>query len=103
MDKLETFRANQTYMCLDPHQNQGCGWYCESSLSLPVIFLLIVPYTFLWIIFFILCLSLPHCLVCVMQPCGHLLGRAGFLALLYVTFYCIFVTFPYGDLGQVWY
>ena len=29
--------------------------------------------------------------------------RAGLLALLYVLFYCIFVTFPCGVLGQVWY
>ena len=26
-----------------------------------------------------------------------------FLTLLYVTFSCVFVTFPYGVLGQVWY
>ena len=29
--------------------------------------------------------------------------RAGLLALLYVMFYCVFVTFPCGVLGQVWY
>ena len=30
----------------------------------------------LWIFFFIiLCLYLLYCLVCVMQPCGHLLGK----------------------------
>ena len=29
--------------------------------------------------------------------------RADVLALLYVMFYCIFVTFPCGVLGQVWY
>ena len=52
MDKLEIFNANETSMTLDRHQNQGYGWYRESSLSLPVMFLLIVPYTFLWIIFF---------------------------------------------------
>ena len=28
--------------------------------------------------------------------------RADLLALLYVIFSCVFVTFPYGDLGQVW-
>ena len=30
-------------------------------------------------------------------------GRAGLLALLYVMFSCVFVTFPCGVLGQVWY
>ena len=24
--------------------------------------------------YFVWCLSLPYCLVCVMQPCGHMLG-----------------------------
>ena len=28
--------------------------------------------------------------------------RADLLALLYVMFYCVFVTFPFGVLGQVW-
>ena len=28
---------------------------------------------------------------------------ADFLALLYVMFPCVFVTFPYGVLGQVWF
>ena len=39
MDKLGIFYANQTYMCLDPHQNEGWGWYRETSLSIPVYFL----------------------------------------------------------------
>ena len=43
MDKLGILHANQTSMCLDPHQNQGWGWYRETSLSPPVIFLLAVP------------------------------------------------------------
>ena len=29
--------------------------------------------------------------------------RADLLALLYMMFSCVFVTFPYGVLGQVWY
>ena len=29
--------------------------------------------------------------------------RGDFLALLYVMFSCVFVTFPYGILGHVWY
>ena len=39
-------------------------------------------------------------------PC-HLVAarweRADLLALLYVMFSCVFVTLPYGVLGQVWY
>ena len=29
--------------------------------------------------------------------------RADFLTLLYVMFSCVFVTFPYGVLGRLWY
>ena len=51
--------------------------------------------------------SLLSCfLVCSLQSCGHLLGkglRAGLLALLCVVFYYVFVTFPCGVLGRVWY
>ena len=43
MDKLGFFYANQTSMCLDPHKNQGLGWYRETSLNPAVIFLLSVP------------------------------------------------------------
>ena len=31
------------------------------------------------------------------QPCDDL------LTVLYIMFSCFFITFPYGDLGQVWY
>ena len=37
-----------------------------------------------------------------LQPCGHLFEMADLLALLYVIFSCVFVTFPCGVLGQVW-
>ena len=47
------------------------------------------------------CLS--FCLVCFLQPCGHLLGKADLLARLYVVFFCVFITFTYAVLGQVWY
>ena len=43
------------------------------------------------------------CDVCFLQHCGHLLGKGGLLALLYVMFHCAFVTFQYGVVGQVWY
>ena len=39
-------------------------------------------------------------LVCSLKPCGNLLGRANLLALLYVMFYYVFVTFICGVL--VW-
>ena len=41
-------------------------------------------------------------IVCSLQPCGHLLRRTNLLAILYVMFSCVFVTFPCGVLGQVW-
>ena len=40
--------------------------------------------------------------VCSLLPCGHLLGKGDFLALVGDVF-CVFVTFPFGILGQVWY
>ena len=38
-----------------------------------------------------------------MQPSGHLLGKVDFLDIQYVMFSCVFVTFSYSILGQVWY
>ena len=55
----------------------------------------------LWI-FLILCLSLPYCLTCVMQSCGHLQRKANFLAFRHVVSSCVIVTFSYGILGQMW-
>ena len=44
--------------------------------------------------FFVIYVScLSGFLVCSVQPCGHLLGKADLLALLYVMFYCI-LSFP---------
>ena len=42
-------------------------------------------------------MSLLYCLVCSLQPCDHLLGKADLLAI----FLC-FVTVPYGVSGKVW-
>ena len=39
-------------------------------------------------------------LVCLLQACDHLLGKTDLFALL---FSFVFVTFPCGVLGQVWY
>ena len=50
-----------------------------------------------------LCLSLSYCRVCSLQPCGQLLGKSWPLGSLSVMFSCVFVTFPHGVLGQVWY
>ena len=37
-----------------------------------------------------------------LQPYGQQLGRTGLFARLYVEFSCVFVNFPCGVLGQVW-
>ena len=51
----------------------------------------------LWILLlFVFRVCLSYLLVSSLQPCGHLLG----LALVYVMFSCVFVTFPYGVLGN---
>ena len=50
-----------------------------------------------------LSLSLSYCLVCFCRPVVTCWVRADHLALLYVMFSFVFVTFPYRVLGQVWY
>ena len=80
------------------------GWYCETSLSPPVIFLLTVPRRYFIRGSFFICICLCHIVLSVScsirVTCWE---RAVFLALLYVACCCVFVTFPYGVLGQVWY
>ena len=49
-------------------------------------------------VIYVLCLSCF--LVCSLEPCGHMLRRGNLLALLYVMFYYVFVTFLCGVL--VW-
>ena len=51
------------------------GWYCETS------FLLTVPrsYFFCGSFLYLYNLSLPYCLVCVLQYYGHLLEKGCFL------------------------
>ena len=46
------------------------------------------------------CLSLLCCLVCSLEPCDHLLYKGLTFG---VVFSCVFVTFPYGVPGQIWY
>ena len=49
-------------------------------------------------IIFVTYVSCLSCfLVCLLQPCGQLLGMAKHVALLYVMFNFVFVTFPYGQ------
>ena len=40
---------------------------------------------------------------CSLQPCDHLLEKELTSLLLFGDVYCVFVTFPCGILGQVWY
>ena len=80
--------------------------YRETSLGPPVIFLLTVLSTDVNILkfrihvsrqyffcgsFIYLCLSFPYCLVCVLQPCGHLFGKGWPLGS------------PVGETGAKWY
>ena len=51
----------------------------------------------------VLCLSLPYCLVCFLQPCGHMLGKGRPLGSLVIYVFLCFSHFPIGVLGQVWY
>ena len=59
----------------------------------------------LWINF-VICvsyLSLLCCVVCSLQPCDYLMGRAEYLALLCVGCSCVCVILPYGVPGRLWY
>ena len=50
-----------------------------------------------WIIFviFVLCLPLVYCIVCSLQPCGHLLGKGcPFGSLVCDVFLCLIEEFP---------
>ena len=51
---------------------------------------------------FLSCACYAFVCVCLLIPCGHLLGRDDLSALV-GDVYCIFVTFSCGILGQVWY
>ena len=54
---LFVFHENQTSICLDPHQKYGLGWYSQTCLSLPVLFVLTVPRWFYFCGSFLLCVS----------------------------------------------
>ena len=80
------------------------SWYRETSYSPPVIFLQTVPMWYFFRGYFFMCICLWHIVLSV--SCSLVVTcweRAVFLALLYVAFCCVFVTFPYGVLDQVLY
>ena len=92
-------------MCPGPHHNLGRGWRRETDFSLSVKYFTdrSKAVLTLWIIcvFFLSCVSRAfasvHCFLVV--TCWQ---RAALLALV-GDMHCIFVTFPHGILGQVWY
>ena len=57
----------------------------------------------MWIIFVIYVSCLSCCLVCSLQPCGHLMGKDWPLGSLVCDVFLCFVTFPCGVQDQVWY
>ena len=82
------------------------AWYHKTSISPPVkVFLLTVPRQCIFcgsFLLFMFCvchafLSVHSSIVVTFWE------RANLLALLYVMFSCVFITFPCGVLGQVWY
>ena len=52
-------------MCLGPHQNQGCGWRCETGLSPPVKYFTdrskAVRLLWIFYVFFCLVFAMPLC------------------------------------------
>ena len=52
-------------------------------------------------VIYVSCLSWCH--VCLLKPCGHLLGKGSSLGRLVCDVFLCFVIFPCGVLGQVWY
>ena len=48
-------------------------------------------------------LSLTYCRACVMQFCGHLMGKRWSLASPMCDVFLFFITFPFDVLNQVWY
>ena len=97
IDKLGIFHAYQTSICLDPHQKWRWGWHRQTCFSLPVIFLLTVPRPWFHYgsLLFVFRVCLLYCLVCSLQPCGHLLGKGWPLGSLVCDIFLCFVTFTY--------
>ena len=106
IDKLGIFQANQTSIYLVPYHKIRLMLVPSNIFKPPSIFFLTVS---MWCFFsgsfllfvFRVCLS-----YCLSNPCRLVVpcwNRADLLALLFVMFSCVFVTFQYGLLGQVWY
>ena len=71
-----------------------------------VIFLLTIPRRCFFcgsFLLFVFCVCLSYCRVCSLQPFGHLLEKGWPLGSLIFDVFCVFVAFPYGVLGWVWY
>ena len=98
IDKSGIFHANQTSMCFDPHQKYGWGWYRQTYLSPPVIFLLTAPRRCFFcgsFLLFLFCVCLWHTVLSV--PCSLVVTcweRADLLALLCVMFFLCLCHFP---------
>ena len=92
--------ANQTSICLDPHQNEG--WYRETSSSPPEIFLLTAQrqcffcgLILLFVFVILLCLSLAA----LGSPVRK--GLTAWLSCMWCFLVVVFVTFPNDVLSQV--
>ena len=75
----------------------------SNMLSPPVMFLLTIPRRCFFcesFLLFVLCMFVCHRPTVLSAPCSLVVTcseRADYLVLLYVMFYCVFVTFPYGE------
>ena len=87
------FHANQTCMCLDPHQN--FKHEVETSLSPPVIFLLTIPRRYFFCGSFLFCVCLCYIVLSVsfslVVTCCE---NADFLALIYLMVFLYICHFP---------
>ena len=101
---LGVFHAGRASVCLGPHLGWGAVLAPQNRFGpSSKIFLLTVPRRYFFcvsFVFFVLCL-LCFC-VCSLLPCGRMLGWGDLLTHV-GDVYCIFVDFPCGIQGQVWY
>ena len=90
---------------LDQRQNQGWGWRREAGLNTPVKYFyqpfqggtsFVDHLCYLYLVFVIL---LRLFIAALWSPAGK--GLTSWLS--YVMFSCVFVTFPFGILGQDWF
>ena len=82
------------HLCVLVHiKIYGAGWCRLSNRSKAVLLL--------WILFVSCLCNTAMSVSCILDDTYW--ERADFLAFLYVVFSCVFVTFPYAVLSQVWY